>query len=131
PVIYLSFWNVAVFAAQGFLPDESASRTIHQLEANGQIQTAPSAFELWWWNLMRQLRQWWNDFWRWVQSLFPSPNLSEPATQPSLFWLKVLFISALVLALLAAALLVWRAYKNRPRPESDDMEMGDIGRAHV
>ena len=123
--ICLLFWSAEAYAAQAFVPDESAPRTIHQMASDGKIQTAPTAFELWWWNLMRQLRQWWNEFVKWFSNLFPTPKHAEPATQPSFVWLKVLFISALILALLAAALLIWRVYKNRPKPVSDDADMGD------
>jgi hypothetical protein len=123
--ILLIFWSGVAYAAQAFVPDESAPRTIHQMATSGQIQTAPSALELWWWNLTRTLWQWWYAFWNWLRSLFPAPKHVEPATQPSFVWLKVLFISALVAALLAAAILVWRAFKNRPKPIPDDTEIGD------
>jgi len=123
--ICLLFWSAAAFAARAFVPDENAPRTIQQMASDGKIQIAPTAFELWWWNLMRQLRLWWHAFWKWLLNLFPAPKPTEQATEPSFLWLKVLFISALVVALLAAALLVWRAFKNRPKPIADDTEMGD------
>lgn len=123
--ICLLLWSAAAFAARAFVPDESAPRTIHQMARDGKIQIAPTAFELWWWNLMRQLRQWWYDLWRWLADLLPAPKHSEPAAEPSFVWLKVLFISALVVALLAAILLIWRVWKNRPKPVPDEMEMGD------
>ncbi|MEO6907594.1 MAG: DUF4129 domain-containing protein [Abditibacteriaceae bacterium] len=123
--ICVLFWSAAAYAAQAFVPDESAPRTIHQMSTSGQIQTAPTSLQLWWWNLMRQLRQWWYAFWNWLESLFPTPKPAVPATETSYLWLKVLFISALILALLAALLLVWRAFKNRPKPIPDETEMGD------
>lgn len=123
--ICLLFWGAAAYAASAFVPDESAPRTITQLQNSGQIQTAPDAFQLWWWNAMRQLRQWWDAFWKWLGSLFPAPGPAQPQTQTSFLWLKTLFIGALVIALVAAALLLWRASKNRPVRIPDEMEMED------
>jgi len=109
--------------AAALTPDESAPRTISQLESSGQIQTGPSALALWWWKAMRQLHRWWDAFQNWLGSLFPETKPLSPHANVSPMWIKVLFVSALVLVLIVAAVLLWRIWKNMPAPEPD----GDLG----
>lgn len=110
--IFLS--SLSIFTQVAFaVPDGNAPRIIHQLENSGQIQTSPTSVQLWWWNLTQQIRAWWDVFKQWLNSLLPAPQAVSSATQTSDFWIKVLFIGALVLVVAAVAVLLWRVWRKQ------------------